>query len=95
MVAAGAAAQSTDMVSDLRTGYLIGASHRAQFYGQLCGSFVAVWLSVGLFLLFTGAYPCILDASIDDCSFSTPALGAWVAVAEAITMSSLPIPPIR
>lgn len=66
------------MVSDLRTGYLLGASHRAQFYGQVCGSFVAVWLSVGLFLLFTGAYPCILDASIDDCSFSTPALGAWV-----------------
>lgn len=94
MVATGAAAQSTDMVSDLRTGYLLGASHRAQFYGQLCGSFVTVWLSVGLFLLFTGAYPCILDASIDDCSFSTPALGAWVAVAQAITMSSVPIPPI-
>lgn len=77
IVATGAAAQSTDMVSDLRTGYLLGASHRAQFYGQLCGSFVAVWLSVGLFLLFTGAYPCILDASIEECSFSTPALGAW------------------
>lgn len=78
IVATGAAAQSTDMVSDLRTGYLLGASHRAQFYGQVCGSFVAVWLSVGLFLLFTTAYPCILDASIEECSFSTPALGAWV-----------------
>ncbi|KXT13751.1 hypothetical protein AC579_10088 [Pseudocercospora musae] len=94
IVATGAAAQSTDMVSDLRTGYLLGASHRAQFYGQVCGSFVAVWLSVGLFLLFTTAYPCILDASIEECSFSTPALGAWVAVAEAITLSSLPIPPV-
>ncbi|KJX93603.1 hypothetical protein TI39_contig4286g00001 [Zymoseptoria brevis] len=91
MVAIGAAAQSTDMVSDLRTGYLLGASHRAQFYGQLCGSFVAVWLSVGLFLLFTGAYPCILDASIEDCSFSTPAPGAWVAVAQAITIGYLAI----
>ena len=79
IVATGAAAQSTDMVSDLRTGYLLGASHRAQFYGQACGSFVAVWLSVGLFLLFTTAYPCILDASIEECSFSTPALGAWVS----------------
>ncbi|USW58464.1 Putative oligopeptide transporter, OPT superfamily [Septoria linicola] len=94
IVATGAAAQSTDMVSDLRTGYLLGASHRAQFYGQACGSFVAVWLSVGLFLLFTTAYPCILDASIEEWSFSTPALGAWVAVAEAITLSSLPIPPV-
>ncbi|KAL3426109.1 OPT oligopeptide transporter [Phlyctema vagabunda] len=94
IVATGAAAQSTDMVSDLRTGYLLGASHRAQFYGQVVGSFVAVWLSVGLFLLFTSAYPCILDASIETCSFSTPALGAWVAVAEAITLSSLPIPPV-
>lgn len=94
IVATGAAAQSTDMVSDLRTGYLLGASHRAQFFGQAVGSFVAVWLSVGLFLLFTSAYPCILDASIDECSFSTPALGAWVAVAQAITLSSLPIPPV-
>ncbi|PIA92693.1 putative oligopeptide transporter [Cercospora beticola] len=94
IVATGAASQSTDMVSDLRTGYLLGASHRAQFYCQLCGSFVAVWLSVGLFLLFTTAYPCILDAAIEECSFSVPALGAWVAVAEAITLSSLPIPPV-
>ncbi|KAK4609469.1 putative metal-nicotianamine transporter [Fulvia fulva] len=94
IVATGAAAQSTDMVSDLRTGYLLGASHRAQFYGQIIGSFVAVWLSVGLFLLFTSAYPCILDASITDCSFSTPALGAWVAVAQAISLSSLPIPSV-
>jgi hypothetical protein len=80
IVATGAAAQSTDMVSDLRTGYLLGASHKTQFYGQVCGSFVAVWLSVGLFLLFTGAYPCILDAKIEECSFSTPALGAWVCL---------------
>ena len=60
VVAAGAAAQSSDMTGDLKTGYLLGAKPRNQFIAQLVGSIVAVFLTTGLFILFTKASPCIL-----------------------------------
>ena len=60
IVAAGSAAQSTDMTGDLKTGYLLRAKPKNQFIAQLCGAVVAVFLNVGLFILFTTASPCIL-----------------------------------
>ena len=59
-MAAGAAAQSADMTGDLKTGYLLRAKPRNQFIAQLVGSIVAVFLTTGLFILFTKASPCIL-----------------------------------
>lgn len=60
VVAAGAAAQSADMTGDLKTGYLLRAKPRVQFIAQLCGSVVAVFLTSGLYVLFTKASPCIM-----------------------------------
>ena len=86
IIAAGSAAQSTDMTGtysfrapdgrlprrsngngnlgapsgDLKTGYLLRAKPRNQFVAQLCGAVVAIFLNVGLFILFTTASPCIL-----------------------------------
>lgn len=60
VVSAGSAAQASDMTGDLKTGYLLGAKPRNQFIAQLCGSVVAVFLTTGLFILFTKATPCIL-----------------------------------
>ena len=45
---------------DLKTGYLLRAKPRNQFVAQLCGAVVAIFLNVGLFILFTTASPCIL-----------------------------------
>lgn len=45
----------------------------------------------GLFLIFSKAYPCINDASIENCSFSYPAVSAWKAVAIAVTQPDLPV----
>lgn len=59
-IAGGSAAQAADMTGDLKTGYLLRAKPRNQFIAQLCGAFVAVVVSVGLFVLFATASPCIM-----------------------------------
>lgn len=60
VIAAGSAAQASDMTGDLKTGYLLRAKPRNQFVAQLVGSVVAVFLTTGLFILFTTATPCIM-----------------------------------
>lgn len=72
IVAAGAAAQSVDMLGDLRTGYLLGASPRVQFIAQAVGSAFSVVLCCGFFVLFANAYPCIIDADAESCSVRIP-----------------------
>ncbi|KAL1942739.1 hypothetical protein VTO73DRAFT_4979 [Trametes versicolor] len=93
IIAAGSAAQSTDMTGDLKTGYLLRAKPRNQFVAQLCGAVVAMFLNVGLFILFTTASRCILVPDVDThCPYGAPSVSAWVAVAVAVTSPKLPIP---
>lgn len=66
IVAAGAAAQSVDMLGDLRTGYLLSASPRVQFVAQAVGSVFSIVLCCGFFVLFSKAYPCIIDEALAD-----------------------------
>jgi uncharacterized oligopeptide transporter (OPT) family protein len=44
------------MMQDLKTGHLLRASPRAQFIGQLVGSFFSVFVAVGAFELYSNAY---------------------------------------
>ncbi|EJF57749.1 OPT oligopeptide transporter [Dichomitus squalens LYAD-421 SS1] len=93
IVAAGSAAQSTDMTGDLKTGYLLRAKPKNQFVAQLCGAVVAIFLNVGLFILFSTASPCILHpVTGQECPYQAPSVSAWVAVAEAVSLPNLPIP---
>ncbi|TFK64265.1 OPT oligopeptide transporter [Pluteus cervinus] len=94
VIAAGSAAQAADMTGDLKTGYLLRAKPRNQFIAQICGSVVAVFLTSGLFILFTKASPCILHPpDSGECTYGAPSVSAWVAVAVAVTSPKLPIPP--
>ncbi|CZT00208.1 related to permeases-unknown function [Rhynchosporium agropyri] len=98
IVAGGAAAQSVDMLGDLRTGYLLSASPYAQFIAQAVGSFFSIFLCTGFFVLFSEAYPCIVDPLWEDttekkCPFSIPSVAAWKAVATAVTGTDFPVPP--
>jgi len=94
VVSGGAAAQATDMTGDLKTGHLIGAKPKVQFVAQLCGATVASFLTVGLFVLFSKASPCILYPPADGiCTYGAPSVSAWAAVATAVTSPKLPIPP--
>ncbi|EFP84727.2 hypothetical protein PGT21_006799 [Puccinia graminis f. sp. tritici] len=93
MIAGAAANQTTDMVGDLRAGHLLGASPANQFYSQFVGSFFAIVLAPSLFVLFSQAYPCIIDLEAKTCEFGVPSVGAWRAVATAVTAKGdLPIP---
>lgn len=90
VVAAGAAAQASDMTGDLKTGYLLRAKPRNQFIAQLVGSVIAVFLTSGLFILFTKASPCIIDPPPDgNCTYGAPSVAAWAAVAVAVTSPKL------
>ncbi|KAG6846138.1 hypothetical protein H0H93_015782 [Arthromyces matolae] len=93
VIAAGSAAQASDMTGDLKTGYLLRAKPRNQFIAQLCGSVVAIFLTTGLFLLFTKASPCILHPpATGECKYGAPSVAAWAAVATAVSAPHLPIP---
>ncbi|KAK4116826.1 OPT superfamily oligopeptide transporter [Canariomyces notabilis] len=93
-LASGGADMSNALVSDFRTGFLIGTSPIKQWIAQSIGSFISVWLGPGLFVLFTSAYPCIWDpnADADHCQFQVPSVSAWAAVAQAVTDPNVKIP---
>ncbi|EPQ28617.1 uncharacterized protein PFL1_03920 [Pseudozyma flocculosa PF-1] len=91
-IASSAAGHAVDMVGDLKTGHLLRAKPKNQFWAQVIGSFFSIFLSTGLFVLFAKAYPCIIDASLaDECSFPAPATAAWKAVALAVVSPKLPV----
>ncbi|KIJ61696.1 hypothetical protein HYDPIDRAFT_31028 [Hydnomerulius pinastri MD-312] len=93
MLALGAAEQAADMIGDLKTSHLLRASPKAVFCGQLCGAIVSIFMAAGVYVVFSTAYPCINDLSYTTCSFPTPDVQSWRAVAVAVSSSTLPIPP--
>ncbi|KAK0624555.1 OPT oligopeptide transporter protein-domain-containing protein [Bombardia bombarda] len=93
-LASGGADVATSLVGDFRTGFLIGTSPIKQWIAQAMGTFCAVWLAPGLFVLFTSAYPCIYDPNLSEehCPFAVPSVTAWAAVARAVTDPKVKIP---
>ncbi|KAF8841630.1 OPT superfamily oligopeptide transporter [Paxillus ammoniavirescens] len=93
MLALGAAEQAADMIGDLKTSHLLRSSPKAIFCGQLCGAIVSIFMAAGVYVVFSTAYPCINDLSYTTCSFPTPDVQSWRAVAIAVSSAKLPIPP--
>ncbi|KAF9165510.1 hypothetical protein BGX21_000612 [Mortierella sp. AD011] len=77
--------QSVDMVGDLKTAYLLRASPRAMFWAQMVGSVFAIAIAFPLFLLYSTAYPCILDSTLTSCKFSLPSVTAWANFCKLVT----------
>ena len=84
--------QSTDLVCDFRTGFLLRTPPNQQWLAQGLGTIVAVFLAPAMFQLFATAYPCIIDINADVCAFAIPSVSAWRATAVAVTDPSFPIP---
>ncbi len=76
-VSASAAVSSADLLTDLKSGYLLGANPRRQFLAQLFGVLSGtVAMTIGFYLL-------VPDASVlDGDPFPAPAAQSWKAVAE-------------
>jgi len=91
LVSAASAHQSTDMVGDLKTGHLLRAAPRAQFLAQLIGSIFSIFTGLAFWLLFSSAYPCITDSTLDGtpgCPFALQAVTAWQGVTMALTTAN-------
>ncbi|KXJ97293.1 OPT oligopeptide transporter protein-domain-containing protein [Microdochium bolleyi] len=91
-VASAGADMSAGLVSDFRVGFLLRTPPKLQWYAQAFGTFIAMFLAPGIFVLFAKAYPCILQKDPDTCPFAVPSVTAWRAVAEAVTLPVIPIP---
>jgi uncharacterized oligopeptide transporter (OPT) family protein len=87
------AEQATNLVVDYRVGFLLRTPPKQQWWAQAIGTIVCVVLSPALFILFTQAYPCIISNDPNaKCPFLAPSVGAWKAVAEAMTDPTFPVP---
>ncbi|OQO03253.1 hypothetical protein B0A48_11509 [Cryoendolithus antarcticus] len=92
-IASGAADMCTSLVSDFRVGFLLRTPPNLQFIAQAVGTFIAVFLAPGIFIVFMAAYPCLIHPDdYEICPFSALSVSAWRAVAEAVTLPELPIP---
>ncbi|KAG2160421.1 oligopeptide transporter [Aureobasidium pullulans] len=86
------AGQASDLVGDFRVGYLLRTSPFQQWVAQGLGTIVACVLAPAMFMLFSKAYPCIIDVEAETCPFAAPSVGAWRAVAVAVTDPVFPVP---
>jgi putative OPT family oligopeptide transporter len=76
----GAASSSSDLLFDLKSGYLLGANPRKQFLAQFLGCFFGTLVVVPAFYLL------IPDASyLGGDKFPAPAAQVWKAVAELLS----------
>lgn len=85
-VTSGAAASAADLLTDLKSGYLLGANPRKQFIAQFLGVFVGAVVVVPAFYLLVPT-PDILGGEM----FPAPSAQVWKGVAELLAhgLSSL------
>ncbi len=87
-VTAGAAASSADLLTDLKSGYLLGANPRKQFIAQFVGIFAGALVIVPAFYLIVPTANVLGGEE-----FPAPAAQVWKGVAELLAhgLSSLDI----
>jgi OPT family oligopeptide transporter len=79
-ITAGAAGSAADLLTDLKSGYLLGANPRKQFLAQFAGTFVGTLVVVPAFYLL------VPDANaLGGDRFPAPAAQVWKGVAEALS----------
>ena len=83
-VSESGALQAGDMMQDLKTGHLLGAAPKAQFWGQIIGSFVGAVVSAGVYRLYTNVY------TIPGGMFQVPTGFVWIFTARLVTGKGLP-----
>ncbi|ORZ09074.1 OPT oligopeptide transporter protein-domain-containing protein [Lobosporangium transversale] len=83
-IAEAGAQQAGDLMQDLKTGHLMGASPKAQFWGQLIGSLASVFISTGVYKLYSTAY------ELPGPQFAVPTAKVWLDLARLVNGHSLP-----
>ncbi len=89
-VTAAAAGSAADLLTDLKSGYLLGANPRQQFIAQFAGIFVGTIVTVLSFRLL------VPDASVlGSDQFPAPAAQTWRAVAVALSGGIADLGPVK
>lgn len=81
-ITANAAASSADLLTDLKSGYLLGAHPRRQFVAQLLGVVAGTAASVLGFHLLVPDVTALTGAGSAPPTFAAPAAQSWLAVAQ-------------
>lgn len=89
-ITAGAATSSADLLTDLKSGYLLGAHPRKQFLAQFSGIFIGTVVTVFAFRIL------VPDASVlGTDQFPAPAAQTWKGVAEAMALGLSTMHPVK
>ncbi|GCE99075.1 hypothetical protein ZYGM_000197 [Zygosaccharomyces mellis] len=83
-VAESGAQQAGDLMQDLKTGHLLGASPRAQFIAQILGAIWSIILSSVMYICYNKVY------QIPDKQFRIPTAIVWIDCARLVTGQGLP-----
>ncbi|KAJ7593235.1 OPT oligopeptide transporter protein-domain-containing protein [Mycena floridula] len=83
-VAEAGAQQAGDLMQDLKTGHLLTASPRAQFFGQLIGSAVSIVVTATAWNLYSKVYV------IPGKEFPAPTAFVWLGLARLLRDGQLP-----
>jgi OPT family oligopeptide transporter len=89
-ITAGAAGSSADLLTDLKSGYLLGANPRKQFLAQFAGIFIGTVVSVFAFTLIVDR-PEVIGSD----QFPAPAAQTWAAVAQALSKGFEALAPVK
>jgi uncharacterized oligopeptide transporter (OPT) family protein len=89
-ITAGAAASAADLLTDLKSGYLLGANPRKQFIAQFAGIFIGTVVSVFAFSIIVSN-----TSVIGSDQFPAPAAQTWAAVAKALSKGLEALAPVK
>ncbi len=90
-ITAASAASSADLLTDLKSGYLLGANPRKQFLAQFFGIFIGTVTTVLAYRVIIGPHAEALGGA----KFGAPAAQAWKAIAEALSKGFETMEPIK
>ena len=83
-VADSGAGQAGDMMQDLKTGHLLKASPKAQYFGAIIGSIFGAFISPIIYKMYTAVY------QMPSTLFPMPQAYVWVFAARLVTGRGLP-----
>ncbi|GEQ70842.1 hypothetical protein JCM33374_g4522 [Metschnikowia sp. JCM 33374] len=83
-IAEAGAQQAGDLMQDLKTGFLVGASPKAQFVAQIIGTVYSVFFSSIMYKVYNSVY------EIPSKTFRIPTAVVWIDCSRLVTGEGLP-----